>query len=200
MNRQELFRHVWQIESDEILRLSDEYDVKMTNRLIDVLLWAKDNGHRIFTAGVGTSAAAAKKIAHSFCCIEFSATFLSPGDSVHGGLGAVQNEDVAILISKGGATKEITNMLSCLKKKHVIIVGVTESLDSILGKECDILIPLHVSREPDDFNMLATASTLKVVAYFDAVIILLMSESGYTKEQFAIIHPGGAVGDRLLRL
>ena len=117
---------------------------------------------------------------------------------MHGGLGVAQPADIAILISKGGNTCEILDLVSPLKAKHVPIIGVTENPDSAVGRASDLLLRVKVDREPDDFNMLATASTLAVIAVFDAICIALMKVTGYTKTQFAVIHPGGAVGERLL--
>lgn len=153
---------------------------------------------RIITAGVGTSGAAAKKIAHSLSCIERPSFFLSPGDAVHGALGAVQAGDVVIAVSKGGGTREIINIIPAIKTRKALLIGVTEKPDSVLGQESDICLRVKVEREPDEFNMLATASTMAVIAVFDAVCIALMAYTGYTRDQFAVIHPGGAVGERLL--
>lgn len=164
-------------------------------RCVEVL--ARCRG-RILVAGCGTSAAAARKIAHSLCCIERPAAFLSPGDAVHGGLGLVQAEDVVIAISKGGGTREIVNLLPTIRAKRALLIGVTENEDSALARQSNLTLRVKVKREPDAFNMLATASTLAVIAMFDAVCIALMEVTGYTRSQFALIHPGGAVGDRLL--
>jgi D-arabinose 5-phosphate isomerase GutQ len=113
-------------------------------------------------------------------------------------LGAVQEGDVVILISKGGGTKEITNLIPSLKAKKAFVVGVTEKEGSTLGTACDLLFKIRIAREADEFNMLATTSTMAVIAAFDAVCIALMSYTNYTRGQFAIIHPSGAVGERLL--
>ncbi len=78
------------------------------------------------------------------------------------------------------------------------MIGVTENGDSVLGRNCDLLMKIAIEQEADEFNMLATASTMAVVAVFDAATIALMAYTGYTREQFAVIHPGGAVGERLL--
>ena len=125
--------------------------------------------------------------------------FLSPADSVHGGLGAVQRNDIVIAISKGGNTQEIVNVIPSLKKKEVKLIGVTENENSILGKECNLLLKVKIEREADEFNMLATSSTIAVISLFDAIAVSLMKYTDYTKEQFAIIHPGGVVGERLLK-
>lgn len=118
---------------------------------------------------------------------------------MHGGLGAVQKDDVVIAISKGGGTREIVNLLPAIRTKGAYLIGVTEREDSVLAREASLLLKVKVEREPDEFNMLATASTMAVIAVFDAVCIALMEVTGYTREQFAVIHAGGAVGARLLQ-
>jgi D-arabinose 5-phosphate isomerase GutQ len=189
-------RRVWEAESAAVARLGEIIDPEAFRRCVRVLGECRG---KILTGGVGTSAAAARKIAHSLCCVERPALFLSPGDGVHGGLGAVQRGDVVILISKGGETREVINLVPAIRAKGAFLIGVTERGDSVLGRESDLWLRVRVEREPDPFNMLATASTLAVIAVFDAVCIALMEVSGYTRDQFALIHPGGAVGERLLR-
>jgi len=188
-------RAVWTTEAAAVQQLEASVDPRPFVCCIEAI--AECQG-RVLTTGCGTSAAAARKIAHSLCCIERAAAFLSPGDALHGGLGLVQPGDVVIAISKGGNTREITNMLPAIQSKGATLIGVTENPDSTLGKAASILLRVKVPREPDEFNMLATASTMAVVAVFDAICIELMKATGYTREKFAIIHPGGAVGERLL--
>ncbi len=187
--------HVWDVGVHEIGRLPNYIDRDVFARVVKAIASCRG---RIITAGVGTSSAAARKIAHSLSCIERPAFFLSPGDAVHGGLGAVQPGDVAILISKGGGTREILNIVPALKTKEVFTIAVTEKADSPLAANCDLTLRVAIEAEADEFNMLATTSTMAVVTVFDAVAIALMDYTGYTREQFAVIHPGGAVGDRLL--
>lgn len=186
--------HTWSTAAREIDRLASAVDREAFLACVKAI--AECRG-KIVTAGVGTSAAAARKIAHSLSCIERPALFLSPADAVHGALGVAQAEDLAILISKGGGTQEIMNLVPALKTKAVRIIGVTERPESPLARASDILLKVKVEREADEFNMLATTSTMAVVAVFDAVCIALMEYSGYSREQFAVIHPGGAVGKRL---
>jgi len=188
-------RRTWAIAAGELSRLERVVDREAFQRLVRLL---GDCKGRVAVAGVGTSAAAARKIAHSLCCVERPAFFLPPADAVHGGLGAVQPGDVAILISKGGGSREIVGLVPSLQAKKVAIVGVTEDEGSPLARAADVLVQVRVEREADDFNMLATTSTMAVVAVFDAACIALMAYTGYTREQFAIIHPSGAVGERLL--
>jgi KpsF/GutQ family protein len=189
-------QHVWAVGARELARLEQTISPEALIRCVETL--AACDG-RILTAGVGTSAAAAKKIAHSLACIERPAFFLSPGDAVHGALGSAQPGDVAILISKGGNTAEIVNLIPALQTKRVVLVAVTENDDSVLGRESNLTLKIKIEREADAFDMLATTSTMAVVAVFDAICIALMRYTNYTRAQFAVIHPGGAVGERLLK-
>jgi KpsF/GutQ family protein len=186
---------VWDAEADSLRSLQTTIDPVAFGQCLTEI--SKCQG-RVLTAGCGTSAAAARKIAHSLCCVGRPATFLAPGDALHGGLGLAQPDDVAVLISKGGNTREIVSLIAPLQAKQVPIIGVTENPDSVLGRAAGVLLRVKVEREPDEFNMLATASTMAVIAVFDAICIALMKVTGYTRSQFAVIHPGGAVGDRLL--
>ena len=186
---------VWASEADSLRSLQTTIDPDVLNQCVRSI--TKCQG-RVLTAGCGTSAAAARKIAHSLCCVGQPAMFLAPGDALHGGLGLAHPGDLAVLISKGGNTREIVSLIAPLQAKHVPIIGVTENPDSVLGRAAGVLLRVKVEREPDEFNMLATASTMAVIAVFDAICIALMKVTGYTRSQFAVIHPGGAVGDRLL--
>lgn len=188
-------RHVWTTGATALTALEDTIDPTVFTRVIDAIASCRG---RIVTAGVGTSGAAAKKIAHSLSCVERPSFFLDPGDAIHGALGSVQKGDVAILISKGGETREILNIIEALETKNIFIIGVTEKPESILAKHSSLPLIIRVEKEADEFNMLATTSTMAVTVVFDAVCIALMRSTGYTREQFAVIHPGGAVGERLL--
>lgn len=199
MNNSELWNSVTNtiaIESSSIASLIETLSKDVILKVIELI---GDCKGKIIISGCGTSAAAARKIAHSLCCIERPAAYLNPSDAVHGALGILQNEDIFILISKGGNTSEIINMIPACKTKGAKLIGITENTDSILAKESDLVLNVKVEKEPCPFNMLATASTLAVIAVFDAICIALMHYTNYTKEQFAVIHPKGAVGDRLVK-
>lgn len=198
MDMNPLWQHVEQtltIEAETIKELSSTISKEEVFQVIQAI---KECQGRIVVAGCGTSGVAAKKIVHTLCCIERPAVYLNPSDAVHGELGLVQRGDIVILVSKGGKTGELVSLLPALKAKGVHIITVTENLDSILAKEAATVLKIQVKREPDPFNMLATASTLAVISVFDAIIVALMHQMNYTKDQFALIHPGGAVGELLL--
>lgn len=188
--------YVWNTASKALKDLVHNIDDDSFLKCVKVIAACKG---RIITSGSGTSGTAAKKISHSLSCIERPSFFLSPSDALHGALGSVQRNDIAILISKGGRTTEVTKMIPALKRKKAFIIGVTENDKSTIAAKSDLLLKIKVAKEADDFNMLATTSTMAVIAVFDAVCICLMEYMGYSKEKFAAIHPGGAVGKRLLK-
>ena len=183
------------MEAESIARLTQELDQDAVLAVAGALMNCKG---KVILSGCGTSAMAARKVAHSLSCIEIPALFLSPADAVHGALGVLQREDILILISKGGNTQELVNLIPACKTKGALLIGVSENPESVIAGQADIYLKVKVEQEPCRFNMLATASTLAVIATFDAICIALMQMTGYTREQFAVIHPGGAVGERLL--
>lgn len=202
MNKEQIVeqvRQVWAMEAASVAKLADTIDMNAVESAVKMIADCKGKKGRVLTAGVGTSGAAAKKIAHTLSCIEIPSFFISPADGVHGALGALQPDDVVIAISKGGNTEEIMKIVPAIKAKGVKLIGVTENEKSKLAEASDLIMKVRVDKEPDPFNMLATASTMAVIATFDAIAITLMYYTGYRKEQFAVIHPGGAVGERLIK-
>ncbi len=188
-------RRALDIEAEAITKLSRELNEDAILQTVYAIARCKG---KIILSACGTSAMAAKKIAHSLNCIERPALFLTPSDAVHGGLGVLQKDDLFVLISKGGNTAELTRLIPACKAKGTKLVAVSENPNSELALSADIYLKVKVDREPCRFNMLATASTMAVIATFDAICIALMQLTGYTREQFALIHPAGAVGERLL--
>lgn len=182
------------LEAEAILEIKNSVDPYQIEEVFELI---KNCKGKVITTGCGTSGAAAKKIAHTLSCVECPALFLSPSDAVHGALGAVQKEDIVIALSKGGATQEINNLIPGCKTKGAKLIAVTETEDSYIAEQSDVILKIKVSKEPDDFNMLATSSTIAAIALFDAISIAMTRFRGYTKEQFAIIHPGGKVGEAL---
>lgn len=183
------------IEAESVRRLSEELDGQ---QVLDTAKALMNCRGKVILSGCGTSAMAAKKIAHSLNCIEIPALFLTPSDAVHGGLGVLQEEDILILISKGGGTGELVRLIPACRAKKALLIGVSENPQSVIAQNADIYLKVKVEQEPCRFNMLATASTLAVISMFDSICIALMQMTGYTREQFAVIHPAGAVGERLL--
>ena len=189
------FRRVMREEAEAVLRAAEYISDGAVVEVVRLLSACKG---RVVVSGCGTSGVAARKIVHELCCVGCPASFLSPADAVHGGMGVLRAEDVLILVSKGGSTRELVTLIPGCKAIGATLLAVTENAQSAIATAADAVLLLHTASEPDPFNMLATASILSVIAASDAVCICLMQLRGYRKEQFAVIHPSGAVGERLL--
>lgn len=181
------------IESKAINDMKDYLDKDAFLKAVEVL----STCDKIITCASGSSGVAAKKFAHSLCCIELNGYFLSPAEAVHGGLGCVKKGDAVVMVSRGGKTVELLPIISVVNKKGAKLIAITENLDSPLAKAADVIVPLKIEKEADKYNVMATTSFVATIALFDAMLVSLMEETDYKVEQFALIHPGGAVGELL---
>lgn len=152
---------------------------------------------RIAASGCGHSGIACMHFCHLMCCIERPARFLSPAEALHGASGYVQAGDAVLLASRGGKTKELLPIEAICHKKGATVIAVTENFASPLAEGADIVLPLTVTRETDRYNSQGTTSFIVLSALFDALQTALIELTNYQNEQFALIHPGGAVGERL---
>ncbi len=152
---------------------------------------------RIAASGCGHSGIACRHFAHLMCCIELPARFVSPAEALHGASGFLKKGDVMVLASRGGKTAELLPILEICRRKEVCVIGITEDTESPLAQGSDIVIKMHVERETDKYNSQGTTSFIVLSAIFDALQTALIEETDYTNDQFALIHPGGAVGERL---
>lgn len=146
------------------------------------------------TSACGSSGFAARKLAHSLCCIEHPAKFIPPSDAVHGGMGALKRGNVLVLVSKGGKTDELIPLLSIAKEKGASVILVTANEVSPLAKDADVVLRLPDLPESDRYGVMSTASFAATIAIFDALMMGIMEEADYPLSDFALIHPGGAVG------
>lgn len=162
-------------------------------RAVDLLA----NCPRIMTSASGSSGIAAKKFAHSLCCIERGAMFMPPCEAVHGGMGGIKREDVMVMVSRGGKTSELLPLINVVTKKGASLIAVTENPDSPLAKAASVVLLMNVGKESDPLGLMATSSYVQTIAIFDALLAALIEETGYTAEQFGLIHPGGAVGEHI---
>lgn len=180
-------------EADSVLETGKRMDWEAFERAVAVLKAAP----RIGTSGCGHTGIAMQHLAHLMCCIERPARFVSPAEAVHGATGFIQAGDVMVLASRGGKTKELIPILEICKKKGATVISITENLASPLAEGSDIVLPIVVTKETDKYNSQGTSSFAVVNAVSAALQAALVEETGYKNEQFALIHPGGAVGERL---
>ena len=131
------------------------------------------------------------------CCIELPTRFISPAEAVHGATGYLKEGDVMVFASRGGKTKELLPILDICKAKGVKVITVTENLTSPLATGADVVLKQYVNRETDKYNSQGTTSSTSLAVIFHLLQTALIEETNYKNEQFALIHPGGAVGERL---
>lgn len=188
-------QEAFEIEAREVLRAREAMDMEAFGRAVDLLSLAP----RIAASGCGHSGIACQHFAHLMCCIERPARFISPAEAVHGASGYLQKGDVMLLVSRGGKTAELLPIADICRRKGAWVIAVTEALTSPLAERADVVLPMQVDRETDRYNSQGTASFAATNAIFDALQAALIEETGYRNEQFALIHPGGALGERLNR-
>ena len=189
----DIMKQAFQREQETILATGERMDPEAFERAV----YALADAPRIATTGCGHSGIACMHFAHLMCCAEKPARFLSPAEAVHGAAGFMQSGDVLVWTSRGGKTDELFPILDICHKKSVTVIGITERPESELAKESDIILPIRVTEETDKYNCQGTSSFVAVTAVFDALQAAVIEVTGYQNEQFALIHPGGAVGKRL---
>ena len=183
----------YDIEAACITEMKEYFDDEQFSKAVELLA----NATRIGAAGSGHSGIICQHFAHLMCCIERPARFISPAEAVHGATGFIQEGDVMVFASRGGKTKELLPLVDICKAKGVSVITITENLESPLAKLADVVLKQHVNRETDKYNMQGTTSTTALCMIFHALQTTVIEETDYQKEQFALIHPGGAVGERL---
>ncbi len=186
-------KEAYDIEAECINEMKNYFDEEAFSSAVKLLIDAE----RIGAAGCGHSGIACQHFAHLMCCIDQPAKFISPAEAVHGGTGYLQKGDVMIFASRGGSTKELFPIADICKAKGVSIITITEKTESPLAQMADVVIKQYVNRETDKYNMQGTTSTTALCMIFHALQTAVIEETDYQKEQFALVHPGGAVGERL---
>jgi arabinose-5-phosphate isomerase len=164
-------------------------------RAVDLLEQCKG---RVIVTGVGKSGIIARKIVATLNSTGTPAVFLHPSDAVHGALGIVSRDDVVICISKSGNTAEMNRLLPMFRRMGVPIVAMVGALHSALAQQADVVLDASVESEACPHDLAPTASTTATLALGDALAVALLDRRDFDKEDFAMFHPGGSLGRRLL--
>ena len=164
-------------------------------RAVELLAGARG---RVIVSGVGKSGLIARKIAATLTSTGTPAAFLHPVDSLHGDLGIVGGDDVAILLSKSGASDDLFGLVGQLGRLGVPIVAITGGPDSPLARAAIVVLDGSVEEEACAETLAPTTSTTVALALGDALAVTLLEVKGFTREDFAALHPGGALGRTLL--
>jgi arabinose-5-phosphate isomerase len=153
---------------------------------------------KIVVSGIGKSGIVAQKIVATFNSTGTNSIFLHSADSIHGDLGVIREDDIVILISKSGSTAEVIRLIPVLKKMKVKIILITGNIESQLAESSDIVLDSSVKEEACSLNLAPTSSSTSALVLGDALAIALLEKRGFTKEDFAAVHPGGILGRKLL--
>jgi arabinose-5-phosphate isomerase len=164
--------------------------------LTAVELIARSPG-RVIVSGIGKSGIIGRKIAATMTSTGTPAIFLHPVEGMHGDLGIVGRDDVAILISKSGESGELTGLTEYLSRQGVAIVALTGRADSSLARAATVALDCSVTEEACPHDLAPTTSTTVTLALGDALAVALLLHKGFTREDFAQLHPGGALGRKL---
>lgn len=189
----DMAKKAYEIEANAILLTAENMDWVAFAKAVEILSVAE----RIAVSGCGHSGIACQHFAHSLCCIERPARFIYPSEAAHGSTGFMQIGDVLVTASRGGRTSELVPIIEIAHKKKASVISVTEDLESKIAQMSDIVLPMNVPLETDRYNTQGTSSFVALSSVFDALQTALIEETGFTTLQFALTHPGGAVGERL---
>ena len=187
-------KEVVRIEGECIRALEERIDENF-QAAVDLILACRG---RVIVTGMGKSGIIAKKIASTMTSTGTAALFLHPAEGVHGDLGAVLKEDLVICISKSGNTEEILRLIPIFKRQGVPIITMTGNRDSSLAHRSDVILDVSVKEEACPYDMVPTSSTTATLVMGDALALAVFQERGLSIEDFALYHPGGDIGKRLL--
>ena len=177
-----------------LIALRQRIDRQFTGA-IDLLLSIEG---RVVVTGMGKSGHIGNKIAATLASTGTPALFVHPGEACHGDMGMITKADAVILLSNSGSTNEITALLPLLKRLGVPLIAMTGNPDSVLARTADVHLDVGVEEEACPLDLAPTASTTAALVMGDAVAIALLERRGFTAEDFALSHPGGALGRKLL--
>lgn len=194
MNTIEIAKEVFDIEIQQLNNLKLTID-KEFEKIIECILESKG---RVIITGIGKSGIIGKKIAASLASTGTNSFFMHAAEALHGDLGMVYKDDIVIAISNSGSSQEVIDILPSLKRIGCTIVAMTGNIKSTLAKESNFTINIGVEREACPLNLAPTSSTTATLVMGDALVIALLRKRNFKPEKFALYHPGGALGRRLL--
>jgi len=171
---------------------------RLSDNVSEIVNLLASCGGRILLTGLGKTGFVARKAAATLCSTGAPAIFLHPSEAVHGDLGIVSKQDVLVAMSNSGETEEILKLIEFMRRSGVPVIALTGNLKSTLACHSNFVIDCQVEREADLLSLAPTCSTTLMLAVSDALAIAVMEQRGFTAEEFAQYHPGGALGKKLL--
>ncbi|MBT4586701.1 MAG: KpsF/GutQ family sugar-phosphate isomerase [Gammaproteobacteria bacterium] len=192
----DIAKEVIQTEADSVLKLKD----RINQNFDEVCQILKNCMGKVVLIGMGKSGHIAKKISSTLASTGTPAFYLHPAEAGHGDLGMISHDDVVIMISYSGESDEIISLLPGIKRMNVSIISMTGNAKSLIASSSDFHIDISVDNEACPNNLAPTSSTTATLVMGDAIAVSLMSLNNFTSEDFAMSHPSGSLGRRLLTL
>ncbi len=189
-------RRVLRIEAQALQDMQARLDGTF-ERAVELLLACKG---RVVLTGMGKSGLVGRKISATLSSTGTPSFFLHPAEALHGDLGMLAKGDVLLAITYGGETQEILNLLESLKRLEIPIVLLTGKIKSTLAEASDVVVDVSVKEEACTLNLAPTASTTVAMAVGDALAVSLLERRGFRPDDFAVLHPAGRLGKKLLRV
>lgn len=194
MNEIETGKKVLDIEA----RAIDSLKSRLNHSFSDAISLLYNCKGRVVVTGMGKSGLIGKKISATFASTGTPSFFLHPADGIHGDIGMIMQNDVILAISNSGETDELIALLPVFKKMTMQIICMTGKAASTLSNNSDVVLDVSIKEEACPMNLVPTASTTVALAMGDALAVTLLEKRGFRKEDFALFHPGGALGRRLI--
>ena len=176
----------------------ERFEKMLGNEFVKAVETMNNSSTHIIVCGMGKSGLVGRKISSTLASTGTPSIFLHPAEAIHGDLGKVQKQSVVLLISYSGETGEIISLIPALKRLDVTIIGLTGVKNSTLASKSDIVLDTSVDREACPLNLAPTTSTMITMVLGDALAVSLMELKNFKQEDFALTHPGGSLGRRLL--
>lgn len=187
-------KDVFRKEANAILSLID----RVNEDFIRAVTLLQSCTGKVIVTGIGKSGIISQKIASTLSCSGTPALFLHPAEGIHGDIGMVSKNDVVIAVSNSGETDELLKILPVIKRLGIKLIVVTGNPESLLSKSGDAVLDLGVQEEACPLGLIPTTSTAAAMAMGDALALALLESRGFKEEDFAALHPGGALGRKLL--
>ncbi|ELP9119594.1 KpsF/GutQ family sugar-phosphate isomerase [Campylobacter lari] len=194
MDAIKIAKEVFEIESKTILDLCDNLDEGF-NKAVELILSIKG---RCVVSGMGKSGHIGAKIAATLASTGTPSFFMHPGEALHGDLGMLTSEDVLLAISNSGETEEVLKLIPVIKKRKIPLIVMAGNQNSTLAKQANIFINIAVKKEACPLQLAPTSSTTATLAMGDAIAVALMRARNFRPDDFALFHPGGSLGRKLL--
>jgi len=187
-------KRILRVEAQSILDLTERIDENF-EQAVELLYRCRG---KVVLMGMGKSGLVGRKIASTFASTGTPAFFLHPAEGVNGDFGMLAKEDVVIAISNSGETRELLEVLPLIKRYGNRLIALTGKVNSSLARAGDVCLDLYVKEEACPMGLAPTASTTATLAMGDALAIALMGKRGFDEKDFALLHPGGTLGKKLL--